>query len=413
MSRRATALAVALLVLAPAACSDDGPKAGEARLEVDGEAIVDRVGGDRETVDGGTNLRSGDRVSVRDGVARMRLSGGSELELREGLGDADDTRVLMAERPVLEAGELLVTTSDAVDLEADGTEVRVTEGAARLTRAFGMSVGAYDADVALDSAGVPAEVPALRQMVVPDLGRPPRSPRPIAYNEDDSWDRRFLGAAIAVGDQLEGMAQGLMNGLPAGEGRTPGFFKLVLPGLDDETDFTAEFLGPFIDRQPGQILIGAAIADLGERGDFTSRWDDVFEFRDAGADWGIVALDQAVRSEPLVGSVEDALDASFVEAAFVPPGSTTPGATPTEPVGTPDDPSESGGTDGGPTTTAPPSTQPPPPTSTPTTPVLPPVLPDLPDVPDPPELEPVVEPVTDLLDDLLGGLLGGLGDPAG
>lgn len=401
MRRRWLPWAVVAALLAPAACSDDGPGEGEARLDVDGMVDVERADGDREQIDDGTTLRAGDRVTVTDGVALMRLAGGSVLELRKGFGDAASSMVLMARRPVLEAGEVLVTTPDRVSLEADGTDVQVTDGAARVNRDFGMSVAAYDADVDLDSAGVLAEVPALRQMVVPDLGRPPQNPRPITYDPQDTWDLRFLGAAMDLGNRLEDLAQGLTNTLPDGQGRTPGFFKLVLPGLEDEAAFDAELLEPHLDREPGQTLIGAAISDLGERSDFVTRWNQVFDFHDAGAAWGIVALDQAVRSAPLVGSVEEALDTSFEEAAFVQPPAEEPATTPTTRPSGGEAPPEGGGTDGGPVTTPP--TSPPPSTPPPTTPVTPPVVPEVPE-----PLAPVVDPVTDLLDDLLGGLLGGL-----
>jgi hypothetical protein len=292
-----------------------------------------------------------------------------------------------------------VTTEESFGVEADGTDVEVTEGAARVTRAFGMSVAVYDAEVALDSAGVPAEVPALRQMVVPDLGRPPRQPRPITYNEADTWDLRFLGPAIAVGKRLEDIADGFTSTLPAGEGRTVGFFKLVLPGLEDEAAFVDELLQPYREGRPGDTLIGAAITDLGERGDFEDRWAEVFEFHDDGAEWGIVALDQAVRSDPLVGSIEEALD-SFAEASeFVLPIDPESTGSPTD---APPASGDAGG--GGSPTTAPPGSQPPPVTTLPppvTTPTTPPLEP-------PEELAPVVDPVTDLLDDLVGGLLGGV-----
>lgn len=404
MRRQVVALAALGLLGIPAACSDDGPKEGEARLEVDGQATVERADGDRETVDGGTNLRQGDRVSMIEGVALMRLAGGTQLELRQGLASAADTVVVMGSRPVLEAGDLLVTTPDAVGLEADGTDVEVTEGAARLTRSFGMGVAAYDADVSLDSAGVSAEVPALRQMVVPDLGRPPQLPRPFEYNADDTWDRRYLGSAMALGETLENLGEGLTNSLPDGEGRTPGFFRIVLPGLEDEADFNAGRLDHHLDREPGDILIGAAITELGDEGSFGSRWDEVFTFHDDGAAWGIVALDQSVRSEPLVGTMEEALNSFEEAAAFVqPPTTTPPGSSPTTTPGGSGDPSDPGpgGTDDGPTTTPPPTQSPPPP-STP-----PPTTPPAPDPP--PAIEPVVDPVVDLLDDLLGGLLGGAG----
>jgi hypothetical protein len=414
MRRRWPLLPLVALLSLPAACSDDGLKEGEARLEVNGRATIERADGDRESVDGGADVSSGDRVWIDEGSALMRLSGGTQLELREEVDDAAaPTTLVMGKRPVLEAGDLLVMTSKSIGIEADGTEVEVTDGAARLTRAFGMSVASYDADVKLDSAGVPAHVPALREMVVPDLGRPPQRPRPILYNEDvtsDPWDLRFLGAALALGDRLESFATGLTNALPDGEGRTPGFFRIVFPGLEDEAGFGADLIE--LDRAPGETLIGAAISDLSTRGDFVSRWSNVFSFRDEGAAWGIVALDQAVRSDPLVGSVEEALDSFGEAAAFVEPLAPDPVTTdPTTPPSGDDagtDGTDGGGDGGGggggtPTTTAPPVTLPPV-----TTPTLPPLLPDPPE-----ELEPVVDPVAGLLDDLLGGLLGGLLGPGG
>ena len=409
--RNRAVVALAALLLAPAACSDDGPGQGEARLEVvDGRVVVERADGDRETVDDATNVGPGDRVTVQEGVATMRMAGGTVLELREGLADGEagddraaaDTAVVMGTRPVLEAGDLLVSTEGSFGVEADGTDVEVTEGSARVTRALGMSVAAYDADVALDSAGVQAEVPALRQMVVPDLGRPARDLRPITPNRDDTWDLRLLGAAMALGDRLDNFADGFTPTIPPGEGRTAGFFKLVYAGLEDEPDFVDQLLQPYRDNEPGDTLIGAAIADLGERGDFDERWQEVFDFHDDGAEWGIVALDQAVRSDPLLGSIEDALD-SFAEAPeFV--LSLEPGASDSGSGSPPTDDASGDGPDGGGTPTTQPGTQPPPVTTLPppvTTPTLPPIEPAE-------ELAPVVDPVTDLVDDLVGGLLGGL-----
>ena len=413
MTRRWSALVVvALLGAAMAACSDDGPGEGEARLEVDGEATVERANGDRDTVDGGTDLSRGDRVTMVDGVAVMHLKGGTTYELREGFGTAADSAVLMANRPVLEAGDLLVSAPDTARLEADGTEIDVAEGAARITRAFGMSVSAYDADVHLDSAGVEAAVPALRRMAVPDLGRPPRDARPVDYDDADTdpWDLRYLGAGIALDKELTALADHFTGLLPDGEGRTVGFLRLVLPGLDGEAELDQGDIDT--DRAPGDTLIGAAISDLGERGSFSERWAEVFDFHDDGAAWGIVALDQAVKAAPLVGSVEEAFNSSFDEVVLGSDtstgGSTTPGASD---GGTDGDRSGTGGTDGGTgggtdggsdgssTPTTVPVT---PPVTTP--PILPPLTP--PTAPPPPDLlEPVVDPVTDLLDDLVGGLL--------
>jgi hypothetical protein len=399
----------ALLAASAAACSDDGPGEGEARLEVDGTAVVERADGERETIeDDDTDLSQGDRVTMRSGFAAMRLSGGTTFELRDGVGDAAPTSVLMGSKPALEAGDLLVTTPETTTVEADGTEVLVRDGAARLSRAFGMSAAAYDADIELDSAGVSAEVAALREVVVPDLGRP-RSPRPVDYEDDDPWDRRYLGAAMELGEELEAMADALTGLLPEGEGRTVGFLRLALPGLEDEEDLSADDID--LDRDPGDTLIGAAITDLGADGDFDERWGEVFGFRDDGADWGLVALDQEVRSEPLIGSVEEAFNASFEDLAQAPPPATPPSSSPTTPTTTPggSDGGADGGADGGGGTGGTDDGG----SGTPTDPTIPPTSPPTVEPPDPPELpepppplEPVVEPVTGLVEGLLGGLLG-------
>lgn len=406
--RRGGALVLAAVLAAPlAACSGDGPGEGEARLEVDGEAVVERADGDRETVDGSTDLAQGDRVTVHRGAAVMRLAGGTVLELREGVDVAADTTVVMGERPELEAGDLLVATPGSTDLEADGTTVTVDDGSARLARAFGMSVSSYDAAVQLDSAGVAAEVPALRRLSVPDLGRPAPAPRPIDYDSGDPWDRRYLGAAMALDQELGQLANEVTGTLPEGEGRSVGFFKLLLPGLEDEADFVPALLAE--EREPGERLIGAAITDLGEQGSFAQRWSEVFGFRDDGAEWGIVALDQAVRSTPLLGTVQEAFNTTFEEVAqAAEPTPAAPAPSPVDSGGSTDGStagSGSGGGIAGGTGGSGGGGQPPPAGPAPNLPPAPP--PTLPPVPEPEDqLEPVLDPVIDLVDDLLGGLLG-------
>lgn len=407
--RRAGALLAAVVVagLGLAACSDDGPDPGEARLEVDGEAVVTRADGERDTVTGGTDVGPGDRVEVVEGTASMALAGGHRLELRAGHDDAAATVVRMDEVPELEAGDLLVASPDTTRVQAAGTDVEVRSGTAKVSRSLGMSVASYDAEVLVDSAGQERSVPALRALLVPALG----SPQPLrpavcqdaaatvtacpAYDPTDAWDRRYLGDAMDLGQRLESIADAYTSTLQPGEGRTPGFFRLILPGLDDEDDFTADLLDTA--RAPGDTLVGAAITDLGDRGDFTARWRSVFGFRDEGAEWGLVALDQAVARTPLLGAVTEAVGASPL--AFAPTSTSTispsspPGGGPTtDPTTSPTAPPPTGPTTSAPPpTTAPPTTTAPPPTTVPENPLT-------------PVLEPVVEPVTDLTEDLLDGL---------
>lgn len=388
MTRRwVTALLVAVAAVSPVACSDDGPGAGEARLEVQGVAHVQRDGGDLDTVEGRTDVGPGDVVELVEGSGVLILSGGNRIELREGIGDAAPSRVVMDDTPRIEAGEVLVTAPGSFTLEAAGTSVTVTDGAAQVVRALGVAVSSYDASVSLDSAGQQREVPALREMLVPTLGRPPASWKPLSYDSSDPWDRRYLAAAVEVGETLQSLAQGYTNNLTPGEGRTPGFFRLVLPGLEDEPEFTEDLID--VERSPGETLIGAAITELGRRGGFAERWQSVFTFRDQGALWGLVALDQDVAGTPLLGTVQEAIAESPL--AFVEP--------------------EVADTPAPPTTTAPPPTtsQPPPTSTTPTT-APPTTTPTT--APPPPEerlevpLAPVVEPLVDTVGGLVDGLLG-------
>lgn len=402
-----------------AACSDRGPGAGEARLEVDGEAVVTRADGDRDVVTGRTDVGAGDRVEVVEGRATMALAGGHRLELRDGHGDDADTVVRMGPVPELEAGDLLVASPDAVEVRAAGTLVEVQEGAAKVSRTLGMSVASYDAEVVVDSAGQERAVPALRALLVPALG----SPQPLrpavckgasstvtacpAYDPTDSWDRRYLGDAMDLGQRLESIADAYTSSLQPGEGRTPGFFRLILPALDEEDEFTAELLDA--DRAPGDTLVGAAITELGEEGRFRERWRSVFAFRDEGAEWGLVALDQAVSRTPLLGAVTEAIAASPLAFAPTATGATS-GPSPSPPPGGLADPGPTSPTTppGGPGSPAPSPTAAPPPAPSPTTPPPTPPPTTVPESPLTPVLQPIVEPVTDLTGGLLdaaGGLL--------
>ena len=388
---RGLTLAVALAVaVGPiAGCSDDGPSEGEATIDVDGRAVIVRQGGDEETVtDDEVDIHVGDAITLTEGTGRLDLGDGARLELRSGSGDHPDSELVMGPVPTLESGDVLATTDEEIALTVDGTRVRVVAGSARASRTSGLEVAAYDADVDLDSAGQERSVPALREMQVPALGHPPEAARPLEYDAGDPWDRRFLGEAIDLGQRLQALSDGYTQNLPDSTPRTPGFFKDVLPGLVDDVDFTATLVDG--QRPVGETLIGAAIVDLGRRGTFLERWASVFEFRDAGAAWGLVALDQGVDASPLLGAVTRAVDSTELAIGTAPTGggrtTTTSGSTATTvPRGTSTPTTRPGGS---------------PPTTVPT--------PGDPGDDGGGLLGPVVSPVTDLLAGLINGLLGGL-----
>lgn len=399
LRHRARLVTLTAAVLLPlAACSDDSPEEGEGRLRLDDAvARIVRQDGDEERVeDEDVEIRTGDQVTLVEGSGRLELEGDTTFELRAAGDDDRGSTVVMGPRPVLEAGDLLVITDQPVDLTIAETVVIVAGGAARLSSNVAVEVASYTAEARVDSAGQERSIPPLREMQIPALGLPPDRARPFEYDPTDPWDRRFLGEAIDLGERLEALAGGYTQNLAPGSGRTVGFFHDVLPGLADEPELTADLLQGRSD--PGETLVGAAIADLGRRGTFTERWHAIFAFRDEGASWGLVALDQGVDRGPLLDAVTAAVERTPLAIAPIPSGRGG-------------GPGGSSGGDGGATVTPTTSTTNPPttrPTSPTTTVPPPPPVEEKSDGLLPPLLGPIIDPVTDLLSGLVDGLLGGL-----
>ena len=431
MNRRwiAAALALGLLVGLPA-CSDDGPGPGEGNLVVDGAAVV-RTDDGEERVTGERELRPGDEVEMLEGTATVELAGDVVLELREAVDDGRASALRMDDVPTLLRGDLLVVAggSEPAEIEAAGTTLAVSSGAARVSRALNVRAGVYEGALAITSASREVEVDELHQVAVPALGLV-AAPRPLQLDARDPWDRRILGDVIQLSGELDRRAQGFTSQVGAGASE-PEFFltRFEAPAVDED-DVRSVFRPG---RTAGEHLIGIAIASLGDDGDAGERLDRVFRFRAAGAAWGVVARREGVEREPLLARVDDVIAGDDIELALSAP--VGDGVTPTT---LPDD-GDTGGSPGdpgpSPTTrpTSPPPTQGPGPTTprtNPPTPTVPPptvppvpILPTLPPtpldpvLPPPPEddgqadqgvvpstgtpLDPVLAPV----DEILGGLL--------
>jgi hypothetical protein len=247
-------------------------------------------------------------------------------------------------------------------VSTEGTDV-IVAGAAKISRGPVLVVSTYQGAVELRSGDQSMTVPALREATVGAGGSLAGPLAALTYDAEDLWDRRFLSDSIELGRELEARSKGFSAQLGADEGRTVEFLLQLLPALGNQPDFTPALFAP--GRAPGESLVGAAIALEGTRGTFGERWAGVFGFRDAGAQWGLVALDQGVGRVPVLGAVDAAIGRGprAFETIPLPGPSTTPGegvALP-GPIG--------GGTGPGstPTTVArPPSTQNPP-VSVPTT----------------------------------------------
>jgi hypothetical protein len=398
--RVAAAFAVVLMAGSLAACGG-GHKLGkdEGRLKTTGEAFVARQGKALRPVNGSTVLHAGDRVEIRSGDGSVALASGGTLELRPPVV------FRFAANPFLQSGEMLIEPDrQALTVTTDDAEIMVDSGATRLSRTLALTVTTYRGRSTITTPGSSGSlaVRAPRRATVATRGVLPDRADAAAYDANDPWDRRFLASAIELGDQLDRNAAGFARQLPAGEGTTPGFYRLLLPGLARSTELD-QVLDPTI--SPADNLVGAALTLRGSRGTFSERWRDVFAFRDpdrsggevkgASVNWGLVAIDQDVTDlGPLFGDVDAAIGRApktFV-APLAPPAASTatvaPGAGTTA-------------TTVAPSRTMPTTTQPSPPnpvttstTQPPTTPTIPPPTIPPPTVPTPPTTLPAPPPVT-------------------
>ena len=401
---RFTALAVTTgVAIAMLGCNRSAKVAGEGRLEPEGRVLLTKEGDDPVTVARPRALRTGDTVEVVEGTAKVTLPAGGVVELQRG------TVLRLNRGPELRSGDVLVTSTDSSStMRAAGSDVGVTAGAARVTLAPSLRVVTYQGTASVRSGGRGLEVPALRSAEVSLIGLLPGRPSPLVLDRSDPWVGRFLGAAADKEAALESRARGFTNQVNPGEAASPAFYSGLLPGLP----FPAEFQQDEVDRlgrsQPaapargGDVLVGSAIAILGQRGTFAERIAGAAAFRAEGATWALVAVDQQVPSlDALLRLIDDALNAAPLQLAAGP--SVAPAAVPSEP---PPAPATTRTTRrptivrSTPTTT--PTTRRPATRSRTTTPPPPPTTSPQPLLPIEPLVESTVEPVVDLLTDLLG-----------
>lgn len=372
-------LALVLVVSAASCNTDDDVGAEQARLQVSGSATVTLADGESRTVTGGETLTFGDTVTVDEGTATVELASGASYELRsgiEGRGDSPASAASVIEigaPPVLRDGDVLMTDGFPASVRYDVAQV-TARGPTRVQSAV-PSATSYAGETQLSGTGDLTAVAGLRTVVLTRSAQP----EAVQFNPSDPWDRRFLGEAQAFGERLEALARGYTGDLQASVQPSADFYRSVLPDLAREREFASDLLDD--GRTPGDYLIGAAIAVGGRDGTFRERWAEVFAFRDLGASWGIVALDQGVNTAPLLDQIELAVGSSplsddprVTTTTSPPPVAPSPTTVPTSGV----DPSS--------TTTVPTTTTTQPPAEEPD---------------DGGILEPILDPVGGVLDDLL------------
>ncbi|MGH9163960.1 MAG: hypothetical protein ACRDZW_00385, partial [Acidimicrobiales bacterium] len=324
MKRAALLVACLALLGVGAGCTREPRLAGDtARLTLaDGaRAEAGERGRDLRAVKGVTVFHDGARVRLLGGEADLALAGGAMLGLRQG------SEIVVGRRPTLVSGMVLVVPSDPTPLVIRAGDATVTAlGPARVERDLAVSAASYRSGLRMASAGRRLLVPALRQATVASLGEVPADPEPLDYDDGNAWDRRYLGAAVQLGSELEARSRGFSASLRRGAGHTPGFYRLLLPALESEPGFDTVALPE--EQPPGETLVGTTLALAGRRGSFATRYSEVFAFRAEGANWGLVALDQGVDQAPV--PVVETVDVAIGRAplAFAPPPSTETASAP-------------------------------------------------------------------------------------
>ncbi|MEA3054633.1 MAG: putative surface-exposed virulence protein [Actinomycetota bacterium] len=358
MRRRALALLAVALLGAPA-CGRGGHDGNALRLRLDGRASVTTAKGTRTLSGGSHDVDSGDRVRMLSGTGVLELPHDGKVLLRAG---KHASIVRAATAPQIVDGDAVVEAAGGGGrFSAGGVDVALDEGAVRVQRRLSVTVAVYRGHATVRSAGreLAGGLDELRQISIQATGQVPRDRSPLLYDDaaPDPWDRQFLGEAIDLGRDLERRSRGLTGQLGPRVQVDAALLDRVLPPLADHDVALARVET----SSPGEAVIGGAIAvESAATNDVSAAWNDVFDFRDAGARWGLVALDQRVKRDALNARLDDAAGRSPL--LFAAGTRATQHPTTTRP--TPPATSTPGGSGGTSTTT---TTQPQPtPTSVPT-----------------------------------------------
>lgn len=314
---RSLVLAVAAALLAAGLASvavtsgGDSLSQGEARLSPDGDVEVSLSGAEFTSVTEDVVLVESDRVRVLAGQAVLELPEGSVAELRSRSQVAvggDDGAVLTLER-----GDLLMQVGDGTAaVDGETAEVTIGAGAAKLERSASLVAGVYEGSAIVAGQGRSLSIPPLRQAAVVGVGRLPDEGgvRPLQLDEGDEWDRRFLGSVLELDRRLVAFGRGFEAILAPDEAITPSLYQTLLPQLAG-TPLTSELLA---ERSAGENLIGLSLVALDDA-PFDDSYEQVFELRDSGARWGLIAADRGYDPPDVVDAVELAIDRAPLEVA--------------------------------------------------------------------------------------------------
>lgn len=318
--RRATLPAVALVLAAlfvVAGCADAG-LGRHAAVVLAGEPVEVADDEGWVAVEAGEGIAPGARVRSGDEEAHLQVPGGA---VRLGVNS-----VVRVHRRGLDLirGSVLAETAEGyvvtwADTAIDG------EGIHRLEGGVTPRVGVYEGVVEVHRFAERVEVPALRQVPLANQ-RLTGTVEPLAYRDDDPWDRRLLAAAISFDHEVERLARGIDREhghdprdaafyetfVVVDEGTVPVLASISRVNDDDRFGPPAEALVT--------LFVATAVADAAEI-DLERAVRDVTGLRAAGARWGLIALETGIDTRRLAQVVNLAQERRLVEA----PGGEEPG----------------------------------------------------------------------------------------
>jgi hypothetical protein len=287
---------------------------GTARL-IPGDAAV-TVHRGTPVAAAGALLRAGDTVVVERGVAMLRTAAGA-IYARSG-----STIAITDAAPRITKGDALVQgKAISIAMRAATAEIN---GVARIRQGLSLELGVYRGGAVIRTVTETFGVPDLRRAIVAGIGGPASvTMAPLVINAADTWDRKFLLDAIELDAALTARSRGLTN-LVAG--RTGD----VVDKVAASTGWTD--LTPLAQTPIGEFVVAAELARAAHLDDKAIA--AALALREAGASWGLIALEQGVREVPAhIAGLDDIVvpviaSVSTPATPEVTPTVTAPAATP-------------------------------------------------------------------------------------
>ena len=290
------ALPLAIVVLAGAAC---GPFAPE---QTQSEMSLKQVSGTVEIIRSGNTITVGDetdiepddviRTSGRDALAKLRLEGDRQLQLK-GRGS---TIVDSPTSVEVQTGEVLVRAEEVTSVLVDRVEAQASAAQFRVDGGLGSArVSSYSGTVALESPGQQVlDIRSFFEATV-STGVIPQSSRPYRMQHDDPWDALILQEWVSLEDELKVLSNSLTNNL-GGDRPDVAYFSGLAGGEG------AGFVRSFLDRRVADLLIGFTVANNSDSS-LKQAFQRAFSLFDEGATWGITSAIMDVEPRPLLAQL--------------------------------------------------------------------------------------------------------------